>query len=145
MDFVLDGYCGLYCGACPVLLGTRAETESSPCHGCKSEQHAPHCATCGIRTCAHQKGYEFCYECADLAVCEQMQRFMADEQWLYHQGVLKNMEAIHREGRGEWLENQEARWQCAHCGAPHSWWNETCPRCGQAFASYRADLGSSMP
>ncbi|CAG0936394.1 hypothetical protein TFLX_05267 [Thermoflexales bacterium] len=140
MKFVLDGYCGLYCGACPVRLGTQAGTEPNPCYGCKSEQPAGHCATCGIKACARRKGYAFCDECAELKTCEQLQQFLVDPQWPYHQGVLKNMEVIRREGVAQWLEAQQARWRCTHCGTPHSWWDEGCPRCGQAVASYKADL-----
>lgn len=141
MDFKLDAYCGLYCGACPVLLGTEAGTETNPCHGCKSGQLGNrHCATCGIKACASRKGYEFCHECPELGICEQMQKFIADERWPYHQGVLKNLGTIRREGVTKWLEIQEARWKCENCGAPHSWWDETCPYCGQPVANYRADL-----
>ncbi|MGA2489566.1 MAG: DUF3795 domain-containing protein [Anaerolineales bacterium] len=140
MKFKLDGYCGLYCGACPVMLRTKAGKETNPCHGCKSEQIAQrHCSTCGIKACARQKGYEFCYECPDLEICEQMQKFTTDEKWPYHQGVLKNLESIQRDGLVKWLEIQEARWQCSNCGAPHSWWDETCAQCGQAVANYQAD------
>jgi len=140
MDFMLDGYCGLYCGACPAMLGTRARTETTLCYGCKSDHPAGHCATCGIRACARQQGYAFCYECADLATCEQMRKFMADEQWPYHQGVLKNLEMIQRDGVAKWLEIQEERWRCANCRASHSWWDETCCQCGRTVANYRADL-----
>lgn len=141
MEFRLEGYCGLYCGACPVLLGTRAGTETNPCHGCKSDQVAArHCATCALKACARQKGYAFCYECADLAACAQLQQFIRDERWPYHQGVRQNMETIRQAGVAQWLEAQTARWRCAHCGAAHSWWDETCRECGQAVANYRADL-----
>ncbi len=140
MDFVLDGYCGLYCGACPDMLKTRAGKAADPCYGCKSEHPTGHCATCGIKACARSKGYEFCDECAELSACEKMRGFMIDPQWPYHQSVLKNMEAIRRGGLATWLEAQDKRWRCANCGASHSWWDETCPQCGQAVASYRADL-----
>ena len=49
MDFVLHGYCGLYCGAGPILLNTKAGTASEPCHGCKSKQPTGYCAVCGIK------------------------------------------------------------------------------------------------
>ncbi|MFH2040683.1 MAG: DUF3795 domain-containing protein [Chloroflexota bacterium] len=140
MDFILDGYCGLYCGACPVMLETKAGTGTNPCYGCKSEQPAEYCATCDIRACARRKGYAFCYECADLSTCEKMQKFMMDAQWPYHQGVLKNMEKIRCNGVAKWLEVQDERWRCANCGTPHSWWDETCPQCGQTVANYQADL-----
>jgi hypothetical protein len=141
MDFILDGYCGLYCGACPAMLGTKAGTETNPCHGCKSEQlSGRQCATCGIKACARRKGYEFCYECADLGLCEQMQKFMADKRWPYHQGVLKNLKMIQCEGVEKWLKIQDERWRCGHCGVSHSWWDKTCPQCGRAVANYQANL-----
>ena len=140
MDFRLDGYCGLYCGACQTMLETKAGTGTYPCYGCKSEQSALHCANCGIKACARSKGYEFCGECAELNNCEKMHQFMIDPQWPYHQGVLKNMETIEQEGVTKWLEAQDKRWRCTSCGASRSWWDETCPQCGQAVANYRADL-----
>jgi len=141
MEFVLDGYCGLYCGACPVLLKTRAGDEPAPCYGCKSNyisQH--HCATCDIKACARQKGYAFCHECAELNTCERMHTFMAAPEWPYHQSVLKNLECVERDGLQPWLEEQAKRWRCPQCGAAHSWWDETCRQCGAAVSSYRADL-----
>jgi rubrerythrin len=50
------------------------------------------------------------------------------------------MERIREESLPKWLEMQDKRWRCQACGAPHSWYHETCPQCGQAVASYRADL-----
>lgn len=140
MELKLDGYCGLYCGACPVMLGTKAGTEANACHGCKSEKPAGFCAECGIKACARGRGYEFCHECGELQTCERIRQFMADEKWPYHQGVMKNLEIISRDGVERWLAEQERRWRCAECGAAHSWWDETCRECGQAVSSYKADL-----
>jgi hypothetical protein len=141
MEFVLDGYCGLYCGACPALLGTKAGTEANPCYGCKSEcVRAGHCVTCDIKMCARQRGYSFCDECQELSHCEKMQTFMADEKWPYHAAVIKNFELIRLQGIDKWLEGQEKRWQCANCGTSQSWWDETCQQCGQAVENYRADI-----
>jgi rubrerythrin len=69
-----------------------------------------------------------------------MHQFMMDPQWPYHQSVLQNMESMRRVGVGAWLDAQAVRWRCIHCGTPHSWWDEGCPRCSQAVASYKADL-----
>lgn len=140
MDFILHGYCGLYCGACPVMLNTKEGMATERCYGCKSEQPTGYCATCGIKRCAAQKGFEFCNECPESNTCEQMRKFVEDTKWLYQQGVLKNMEMIRRDGLAKWLARQEKRWRCANCGASHSWWDETCPQCGQAVASYKADV-----
>ncbi len=140
MEFRLDGYCGLYCGACPNMLGTQAGTQADPCYGCKSEHPAGHCANCGIKTCARDKGYEFCDECAELRTCEKIHQFMVDPHWPYHQSVIQNLESMRRVGVTPWLDAQAVRWRCTHCGAAHSWWDEVCPQCGQAVASYKADL-----
>ena len=140
MDFVMDAYCGIYCGACPNLLATRAGTGTNPCHGCKSKAPTGYCATCGIKTCATQKGFEFCCECPEFVSCERMQQFMNDKNWPYQQNAAKNMEWIQLNGISSWLQVQEQRWLCANCGSSYSWWTETCPQCGQAVASYKADL-----
>jgi hypothetical protein len=141
MLYRLDGYCGLNCGACPALLGTQAGTEVRPCHGCKSDKIDPqrYCATCAIKVCARGRGFEFCIECPDLESCDLLQKFIADEKWPYHQGVMNNMKFIKREGLTKWLDVQEQRWRCALCGTAHSWWDETCPHCGAVVASYLAD------
>jgi hypothetical protein len=140
MEYVKDGYCGLYCGACPLMLATIAGTAESPCYGCKSELPAGHCATCAIKSCARERGYEFCYECAELDGCEKMHAFMVDPQWPYHQAVLTNFDFIEAEGQPAWLDAQDKRWRCAACGESHSWWDEACKNCGQPVASYKADL-----
>lgn len=140
MDFVLDGYCGVYCGACPNLLATRARTGTNHCYGCKSKATTGYCASCGIKTCATQKGLDFCGECPKFGSCERIQQFMSDKDWPYQQTVARNMQSIHRNGISNWLEDQKQRWRCAACGTACSWWDENCPQCGQPVASYMADL-----
>lgn len=140
MDFVPHSYCGLYCGACPKLRNTKAGTETDECYGCKSEQTAGYCALCGIKACARGRGRAFCSECSEYGACRLMENFLADTNWPYQQLASSNMESIRQRGLSEWLQAQEQRWRCANCGAYHSWWDETCPQCGQAVASYKADL-----
>ncbi len=135
MDFILHAYCGLYCGACPILLQTKSGTSTEKCYGCKSEQTVDYCASCGIKKCAIQKGYAFCFECSDLNTCEQMLKFVADTHWLNQQGVLINMEMVQSGGLPNWLKSQDNRWRCKNCGISHSWWDETCPQCGSIVAS----------
>jgi hypothetical protein len=142
MEYVLDGYCGVYCGACPNMLATKAGKidEARQCYGCKSEKPTGFCATCGIKACALCKGYEFCDQCDDLITCELMHKFVSDTQYPYGQCVLKNMQMIQKEGLEKWLDLQDKRWRCKNCGAAHSWYEETCRQCGQTIASYKADL-----
>jgi hypothetical protein len=103
-------------------------------------RNPPFCATCGIKACALRKGYEFCYQCNELQTCELMQKFVADTQYPYGQCVVKNMETLQVMDLPKWLEMQDERWRCKNCGAPHSCYHETCLQCGQAVASYKADL-----
>ncbi|MFZ5810074.1 MAG: DUF3795 domain-containing protein [Chloroflexota bacterium] len=142
MKYVMDGYCGVYCGACPIMLATRAGNldEDQQCFGCKSEKPTRFCATCGIKACSQRKGYDFCYQCNELESCELMKQFVADVQYPYGQCVMKNMEIIQAIGLPQWLEMQDSRWRCQSCGLPHSWYHETCPQCGQSVADYKADL-----
>lgn len=142
MDYILHGYCGIYCGACPTLLTTKAGNidETRRCYGCKSEKPTGFCATCGIKACAQGKGFEFCNQCGELKTCEFIQKVVADAQYPYGQCVLKNMEVIRATGLSQWLDMQDKRWRCPHCSAAHSWYHETCPQCGQSVASYQADL-----
>jgi hypothetical protein len=142
MEYVLDGYCGVYCGACPALLATKAGKidAARQCCGCKSDKPTGFCATCGIKACAQSKGYEFCGQCSQLVTCELMQKFVADTQYPYGQCVLKNMQVIQEEGLAKWLETQDTRWRCQNCGAAHSWYQQNCPQCSQAVANYQADI-----
>jgi hypothetical protein len=140
--YVLDGYCGVYCGACPVMLATRAGKidDAQQCYGCKSLKPTGFCTTCGIKTCAQHKGIEFCHQCNELITCGLMQKFVSDTQYPYGQCVLKNMQMIQEEGLAKWLERQDKRWRCKNCDAEHSWYHNACPQCGQGVASYQADL-----
>lgn len=142
MDYILDGYCGVYCGACPVIAATRAGNleEDAQCYGCKSEKPTGFCETCRIKACAISKEFEFCSQCDKLTACDLMQKFIADQQYPYGQCVLKNLKMIQTTGRLNWLETQEKRWRCQHCGEPHSWYQETCSNCGSGVNSYLADL-----
>ena len=146
MDFILHGYCGVYCGACPILLVTKAGKldETQQCYGCKSDKPTGFCSTCAIKACAQQKGYEFCNQCSELKICGLMSKFISDQQYPYGGCVLKNMERIRDISLPTWLEMQEERWRCKNCGASHSWYDETCSRCGHAVASYKADLSSAL-
>lgn len=151
MEFRRDGYCGLYCGACPNLLATehdtldaladirRSKPEDQICFGCKSGKTAPFCTTCRIKQCARDKGFEFCFEC-DSFPCDILTAFIEDNQYPYHLGVTKNLSAIHEDGVKAWLEYQESRWRCSACGAKFAWQDETCSTCGKPVSNYKAEL-----
>ena len=149
-----DSYCGLYCGACPVLAATvKGEVEAKAaawelpakdivCAGCKSRVLATYCKTeCVMRLCARDHGFEFCVEC-DEYPCATVQTFERDG-YPHHTLITANSEAIADAGVDAWLEEQGKRWSCSGCGTPFTWYEEECAKCGgklyDAFAE-EADL-----
>ena len=142
MNYVLDAYCGVFCGACLVMLATKTGKleEDKSCFGCKSEKPTRFCKTCRIKACATSKGFEFCFECSKLTTCDLMQNFIADKQYPYGLCVSENLKVIQTKGLGNWQEMQVKRWRCEYCGEPYSWYQETCTKCGFAVKNYLADL-----
>ena len=129
MDYVMDAYCGLYCGACPNLLATKTGKAKNQCHGCKSEQPTSYCLTCTIKACAIQKGFEFCSQCSEFSTCAQIQKFAQDAP--DELSVMKNLEMIQSDGLPKWLQRQNGLWRCVTCSGSLSWFDESCPQCGQ--------------
>lgn len=136
MEYVLDGYCGLYCGACPNLLGTQAGTEQNVCLGCKSDTNPEWCLNCELKICAREKGLDFCYQC-DEYPCNNLTTFKEDPQYPYHQEVYDYMKVIAKEGKGAWLEKMKIRWSCSDCDEAVSWWDQSCPKCREKLNGYR--------
>ncbi|MFA6331558.1 MAG: DUF3795 domain-containing protein [Methanoregula sp.] len=91
-DFNFDTYCGLYCGACSIMMACRtgrkdalasfwtepilrsslqsrgidppdSESLQLKCHGCKTGTLFVNCRHCKIRSCAIEKKIEHCNEC----------------------------------------------------------------------------------
>ena len=142
MEFVFDGYCGVYCGACPNILATLAGEleEEKQCHGCKSENPTNYCKTCEIKACAINKSLDLCFQCAELSTCGLFQKFVSDPIYPYGQCVEKNMMMIKEISREKWLEAQDKRWRCKNCGTTHSWYEQSCPNCKKFVEDYKADL-----
>ena len=137
MEYQLDGYCGLYCGACPVLLASQAGTGEVTCQGCKSDQiKAGWCSVCTLKACAREKGLDFCYQCEQYP-CEDLEAFKTDLNYPYHQEIYAYMEVIAQEGKAAWLEQIKTRWTCPQCGQKASWWDLACKNCGQALNGYQ--------
>lgn len=140
MDFRYDSYCGLYCGACDVLVANEKDEvekaakawnmkpEQLRCHGCKSTINAVFCADCVIKPCAETREIEFCSQC-DEYPCSRLREFRDDEN-PHHSIVLRNLDFIREQGVDAWLEEQRDRWSCPGCGEKCSWYDKTCRKCG---------------
>ncbi len=140
MAFRYDTYCGLYCGACDILLANKRnlleETAKSwnmkpndlMCHGCKTDTTSTYCKTCDIKKCADSRNIEFCFQC-DEYPCSYLLEFKSDE-CPHHSVILKNLNFLRDYGLAKWLETQQKRWKCPECGREFSWYEETCTNCG---------------
>lgn len=143
MKFQEDSYCGLFCGACPVLIANKEDTvqetakewdmnpEDIQCHGCKSDTVSVYCRTCDIKECAENNQVEFCFQCAEYP-CDRLVAFRNDES-PHHSVVLKNLETIQEKGTQEWLEQQKFRWSCLECGTAFTWYDTVCKKCGNTL------------
>ncbi|MBN2378206.1 DUF3795 domain-containing protein [candidate division WOR-3 bacterium] len=151
-EYVYDTYCGLYCGACPILMANEREDtswleatasqwkikpEDLRCRGCKTEVTAAFCADCKMRVCARQKGFEFCSECSDCP-CEIVSSFRNDDA-PHHSVIIKNLERIKEIGKEKWLAEQKERWACKECGVRFGWFTEKCSKCGAEAYNAKAE------
>ena len=140
MDKRFDSYCGLYCGACGILIANEKDNlkelahkcncteEELHCSGCKTEINSKYCRKCTIKSCAIQKRVEFCFECEEYP-CNLILEFAHDES-PHHSVVLNNLKDISTQGIEIWLQSQKIRWSCESCGERFSWYDEMCDKCG---------------
>ena len=140
-SFLPDGYCGLYCAACPQYIATKAGKAEAlgmeNCRGCKSDEVAASwCRICNLKKCARSKGYEFCYECASYP-CEDLEKFRNAPEWPYHIEVYDYMDTIRKDGKEKWLKGMAVRWSCPSCGQEASWWDLNCSSCGTKLKGYK--------
>lgn len=159
MKFRPDSYCGLYCGACDVMVAYKqglktgklpvwqdlpeefikniptGKTDEIKCFGCKSDQVFGGCAKCMIRKCAREKmKVEFCFECEKHPCIKyKIQRFLTKvlfEKKLPHLKTIEpNQQAIKLEGLDKWLKDQQDKWRCPDCLAELSWYQSECRSC----------------
>lgn len=149
MDYRYDSYCGLYCGACPILvanqkgavdeLAKKIEMDAADlvCAGCKSGARKAPRADCEFVLCALGKGVEFCVDC-DEYPCGRLTDFR-DDKWAHHSAVTRNLDRLKEVGLAAWLAEQDARWTCPACGARFDWYDEKCPDCGAETFDARAE------
>jgi hypothetical protein len=162
-EIKLDGFCGLYCGACDIYrlsekareAGIKAKWEEMPeqfrraikeadivCHGCKSDTLFAGCRICPIIKCAKKKRMENCglcnkYPCFYYTMMNIVVRLRGLDKKLPHTaGRQPNLEFIRENGLEHFLSEQEKIWKCPQCGARLSWYLERCPSCGRGNENY---------
>ncbi len=142
-----DTYCGIWCGACSILVHGETgkkdafiacfegvpQTELA-CQGCKSDAVYAGCRICRFRDCAIGRGIEHCVECADYP-CREYKKWQSVSKLLPHiREAAASLETIRHEGANAWHAAQHSRWSCPGCGAGFSWYQTTCAECGRSLA-----------
>jgi hypothetical protein len=161
-EFDPGSYCGLYCGACEIVAaykkeletGIKAKWEDLPaqlrnninpapliCRGCRTDSLYEGCRRCGIRACASDKKIEACIMCSEYPchlVKERIQTVERFKDALPHCKVMfKNLDTLKEKGLNYWLEEQRKKWSCPGCGAPFTWYQEKCTKCGRELTSIK--------
>jgi len=120
--------CGLYCGVCAVLIAHRDENakfkerltgvyglsdpEQISCKGCLSEERFVLCESCLIRSCVREKGIEGCHQCDDFP-CPHIDNFPIE---VGKRVILRAVPYRREVGTEKWVEEEEKRYLCPHCG-----------------------------
>jgi hypothetical protein len=147
-QFNPDTYCGIYCGACSIVMHGetgRADAFAAclagvpkkelACGGCKSDTVYAGCSTCSLRRCARERGIAHCVDCGDYP-CKMYSKWQSVAKFLPHTcNAASSLEAIKRDGIAPWLAAQKKRWSCPDCGTPFSWYATECRKCGRGLAS----------
>lgn len=138
------GRCGLYCGACPIYLGARGDTDASryvleewklpeeaiECGGCRALTQESSGSKCELVPCMDGKGLEYCSGCAEYedGSCA---KFIKSEEMCRSIGIdlRENLKRLSDVGEEAWLAEQEKRWSCPDCGSPFFWQAKRCPSC----------------
>lgn len=119
--------CGLYCGVCGILMAHRDNNSKfkeilagfygvSPdeiaCKGCLSDERFKLCEECQIRSCTEGKNYEGCHQCGDWP-CDLVQNFPVP---VGKKVILRAIPAWREMGTEKWVQQEEIRYHCPHCG-----------------------------
>ena len=164
-NFNYDSYCGIYCGACDIMLAYKTGAKyrlaafwnestvktfqykigltydkSKPftykCNGCKTDTLFVNCGVCQIRKCAIDSKIEHCIDC-DKYPCKLFVDSRKMDSLLPHlKSNHNNMETIKKSGVAYWLSEQEKKWKCPNCDTSFSWYTYKCKNCGNDLKRY---------
>ncbi|MFC2006424.1 DUF3795 domain-containing protein [Chloroflexota bacterium] len=119
--------CGMYCGVCGVYIAHKdnntkfkerlttvydVSVDAIKCKGCLSGELFGFCETCPIRSCVIEKSLEGCHQCSDFP-CKYIDKF----PFAVGKRVMLRAIPTWRElGTERWMEGEEKRYYCPHCG-----------------------------
>ncbi|MBA4392369.1 MAG: hypothetical protein C0407_02335 [Desulfobacca sp.] len=127
MNTALLSPCGLYCGVCGIYTASRdnnqklkeklagaygVSPEQISCQGCLSNEKFVFCQTCGIRSCVMEKQFEGCHQCTEFP-CKLINEFPVP---VGKKVILRSVPERAKLGSEKWVEAEENRYRCPHCG-----------------------------
>ncbi len=140
-----DSYCGIYCGACSILMARMTGYKDKfasywkdelnfelKCHGCKTDTLFENCENCKIRKCAVNRNIERCIYCTDFPcniILGEGNNYLNKLPHL--KTISKNLVTIKKVGVNQWLAEQEKQWKCPECQTSFSWYATNCTTCGK--------------
>ena len=128
--------CGLYCGVCGIYIAHRDDNvkfkerlvpvysvdiygvnlnlgvDDIKCEGCLSDELFVSCRDCPMRNCTAEKGIEGCHQCDDFP-CKYIDDFPIA---VGKKVILRAIPAWRELGTEKWIEEEEKRYHCPHCG-----------------------------
>ncbi|MCP4348705.1 MAG: DUF3795 domain-containing protein [Desulfobacterales bacterium] len=119
--------CSMYCGVCGIYMASRDNNqklkdklanaysvtpEQVACKGCLSDERFVYCQACDIRTCVMEKGYDGCHQCEEFP-CKIIDDFPVPAG---KKVMLRSVPDRKRLGTEKWVEQEEKRYKCSHCG-----------------------------
>lgn len=134
--------CGLYCGVCGVYIATRdnnqkfkeklttvygVPVEEIHCMGCLSDNTWFFCKQCDIKSCCQEKGYEGCHQCNDFP-CKHINDFAFP---VGKRVIMRAIPTWRELGTEKWMEEEERRYICPHCGSNLFRGAKRCRNCSQ--------------
>ena len=127
--------CGMNCTVCYKHVGVRKYGKS--CEGClKGDLGKPeHCRKCNIKSCAQEKGYTHCFECANFP-CKLIKNLEKSYNKRYATSLVKNSRTAQAEGITVFLEQDRQKWTCSKCGGAISLHDGACSECGNTCLLY---------
>jgi hypothetical protein len=119
--------CGITCAVCYVHL--KPKKACLGCRGVDDENKPNHCRTCKIKTCAMERGVEFCSACPTYP-CAIVKRLDQSYRKRYKVSLIDNAQRLKTLGAEAFLQEERTRWTCADCGGVISLHDGVCSECG---------------
>lgn len=119
--------CGLYCGVCGVYIAHRDNNikfkerltavygvtlDEIRCNGCLSDNLFVFCKVCPIRSCTKKKDIKGCHRCDEFP-CKFIEDFPLP---VGKKVILRAVPTWGKLGTEKWMDEEEKRYHCPHCG-----------------------------